>query len=81
MEIRNNAAGTEPLNIDAETGLTWVRQFAPEGVDVWDTVEWETRNASIGDAEGNMVFEQNNVEIPTPWSLSLIHISEPTRPY
>jgi len=74
MEIRNNAAGAQPLNIDAETGLSWTRQFAPEGVDVWDTVTWETRNASIGDAEGNMVFEQNNVEIPSSWSMTATNV-------
>ncbi len=75
MDIRNNAADTTPLqNLDAETGLTWTRNFAPEGANVWDTVEWETRDASIGDANGNMVFEQDGVEIPTPWSMTATNV-------
>jgi ribonucleoside-diphosphate reductase alpha chain len=74
MEIRNNAAGTPPLNVDAETGLSWTRHFAPSDMDAWDSVVWETRNASIGDAKGNMVFEQNNVEVPANWSMTATNV-------
>jgi len=74
MEIRNNAADQQPLqNLEADTGLTWTRYFAPD-TDVWATVDWEIRDAAIGDASGNMVFEQNGVEIPTSWSMTATNV-------
>ncbi|MEM9177870.1 MAG: vitamin B12-dependent ribonucleotide reductase, partial [Myxococcota bacterium] len=50
------------------TGLTIERHFTTEGVDPFDTVEWELRSATIGNEKGETVFEQNDVEIPKPWS-------------
>jgi ribonucleoside-diphosphate reductase alpha chain len=74
MDTSTNSTKQKPLNIDVEAGLTWTRKFAPEDIDVWDTVTWEQRNASIGDASGNMVFEQNNVEFPTNWSMTATNV-------
>ncbi|MAY80612.1 MAG: vitamin B12-dependent ribonucleotide reductase, partial [Deltaproteobacteria bacterium] len=74
MDTSTNSTKQKPLNIDVEAGLTWTRKFAPEDIDVWDTVTWEFRNASIGDSSGNMVFEQNNVEFPTNWSMTATNV-------
>jgi ribonucleoside-diphosphate reductase alpha chain len=49
-------------------GLEIQRYFTTEGVDPFDTVDWELRDATIGNEKGEVVFEQNDVEIPKPWS-------------
>lgn len=35
---------------------------------VWDTIEWEKRDASITTAGGDIIFEMKDVEVPKPWS-------------
>jgi ribonucleoside-diphosphate reductase alpha chain len=49
-------------------GLSVERHFTRAGEDPFDNVEWELRDASIGDEKGNLVFEQKEVEIPKAWS-------------
>ena len=55
-------------------GLPWRRAFCPEGVDVYDTIAWERRDARISDAGGDAVFAQADVEIPAPWSLTAMNV-------
>jgi len=52
----------------APRGLTIRRYFTRPGVDPFDEVEWELRNAVITGEKGEIVFEQKNVEIPKQWS-------------
>jgi len=49
-------------------GLTFARRYTQPGQDVWETSEWELRNASIVGSDGTVVFEQKGVEIPKAWS-------------
>ena len=49
-------------------GLTIPRRYTQPGQDVWASVEWELRNASIVGSDGTVVFEQKGVEIPKDWS-------------
>jgi ribonucleoside-diphosphate reductase alpha chain len=49
-------------------GLSWKRYFTRPGVAPFDEVQWETREASITNEKGEVVFEQHDVEIPTGWS-------------
>jgi len=49
-------------------GLPWKRYFTRPGVAPFDEVQWETREASITNEKGEVVFEQHEVEIPTTWS-------------
>jgi ribonucleoside-diphosphate reductase alpha chain len=49
-------------------GLSIQRHFTRAGEDPFDAVEWELRAASISDEQGNVVFEQKDVEIPKSWS-------------
>jgi len=49
-------------------GLTVERHFTRAGEDPFDNVEWEIRDATIGDEKGSLVFEQKDVEIPKSWS-------------
>ena len=50
-------------------GLKIARYFTKAGVNPYDEIEWELRNAAITNEKGKVVFEQNNVEIPKFWSL------------
>jgi ribonucleoside-diphosphate reductase alpha chain len=49
-------------------GLHVRRYFTQPGVDPFDCVEWELRKAVITGEKGEVVFEQDNVEIPRSWS-------------
>lgn len=43
--------------------------FCPTDVaDPFDTVNWEIRSSSIKDENGEVLFEQNNCEVPSFWS-------------
>lgn len=42
--------------------------FCPEGVDPFETVEWDRRSAQIKDENGKVLFEQKDCEVPTTWS-------------
>jgi len=50
------------------TGLKINRYFTKTGEDVYDTVEWEQRDAVISNERGEKVFEQTGVEIPKSWT-------------
>ncbi len=50
------------------TALKFPRRFTSADQDVFDTVEWETRTATISGEDGKAVFEQTNCEIPKTWS-------------
>ncbi len=49
-------------------GIEIDRYFTRPGVDVYDTCEWELRNAAITSESGGVVFEQKDVEMPKFWS-------------
>ncbi len=55
-------------------GLTFPRFFTEVGVDPFDEVEWELRDAVIGNERGEVVFEQRGVEIPRQWSQQATNI-------
>ena len=44
------------------------RHFTRAGQDVFDSVVWEIRTARIERADGEVVFEQKDVEVPRTWS-------------
>ena len=55
-------------------GLTFRRLFTKPGVSPYDAVEWERRLAQITDAQGNVIFEQKDVEVPKDWSMTATNI-------
>ena len=55
-------------------GITFPRVFTQPGVDPFDEFEWEMRSAVIGGEHGEVVFEQNGVEIPKFWSQQATNI-------
>tara|TARA_X000001036_G_C20691992_1_gene809704 strand:- start:916 stop:4470 length:3555 start_codon:yes stop_codon:yes gene_type:complete len=44
------------------------RRFTTAGESVWNTVDWSTRATKITNADGSVVFEMKNAEIPAQWS-------------
>ncbi len=68
---------TEPTTtaaIDPKTGgLTFERRFTTEGTHPFDEVEWQERDAVIGDPD-DPAFEQRGVDFPTAWSQNATNI-------
>ena len=59
-------------NTDAG-GLVVERRFTTSGTDPFDAVEWELRDAVIGDPDAP-AFEQREVEFPVTWSQNATNI-------
>jgi ribonucleoside-diphosphate reductase alpha chain len=55
-------------------GLAIKRHFTAEGMDPFDAVEWELRDAVIAGADGKVFFEQKQVEFPTAWSQTATNV-------
>ncbi|MEO8195960.1 MAG: vitamin B12-dependent ribonucleotide reductase [Thermoanaerobaculia bacterium] len=55
-------------------GLEFERYFSTPGLDPFDAVEWETRDALIGNEKGEKVFEQKGVEVPKFWSQTATNV-------
>ncbi len=49
-------------------GLTIERRFTAEGQDVYETVEWSSRDSRITNPDGSVVFEMLGADIPAQWS-------------
>lgn len=59
----------EELDATEPSGINVKRLFAPAGDDPFVTLEWERRRAEIADGKGNVVFSQDQVEVPKSWSM------------
>jgi ribonucleoside-diphosphate reductase alpha chain len=57
-----------------KTGLSFRRFFTKPGVSPYDELEWDLRLAQITDAQGNVIFEQKDVEVPKDWSMTATNI-------
>jgi ribonucleoside-diphosphate reductase alpha chain len=57
-----------------QRGLIFTRRFTTEGVSPYDEFQWERRTASISDQNGNCIFEQKEVEVPSDWSITATNI-------
>ena len=68
--MSERAANTVNLS---EDGLLCERRHTTPGVHPFDEVEWELRDAVIGDP-ANPAFEQHGVEFPTTWSQNSTNI-------
>ena len=55
-------------------GLSFRRFFTQAGVSPYDSVQWELRTAQITDAQGEVIFEQKDVEVPKDWSQTATNI-------
>jgi len=49
-------------------GLVVQRYFTQEGTSAYDMFNYDMRSSVIKNPDGSVVFEQNNVEVPSQWS-------------
>src|SRR5581483_3061050 len=56
------------------SGLEFQRRFTDGKVSPFDKVEWERRTALIGNDKGQVIFRQENVEVPKAWSQTATNI-------
>ncbi len=59
---------------EPQHGLSFTRRFSTEGTSPYDELTWERRTASITDTKGNVIFEQQDVEVPSDWSMTATNI-------
>ena len=57
-----------PAVRSAQDGLIVERVFSTPGKSPFEQVKWEKRSACIKDEKGNVIFEQNDVDVPESWS-------------
>ena len=67
-DARGLRALRSPRSGRSSNGLTFSRLHTTPGIHPFDQVEWEMRRAAITGERGEVVFEQNDVEIPAFWS-------------
>jgi ribonucleoside-diphosphate reductase alpha chain len=58
----------------SKTGLDFRRYFTDGRVSPFDALEWERRVAQIGNEKGQVIFRQENVEVPKSWSQTATNI-------
>ncbi len=74
-KIANKTTEATPVETKKRApGLTFRRFFTKAGENPYDQVEWEKRLAQITDAQGNVIFEQKDVEVPKDWSMTATNI-------
>jgi ribonucleoside-diphosphate reductase alpha chain len=56
------------------SGLEFQRRFTDGKISPYDRVEWERRPAIIGNDKGQVIFRQDNVEVPKSWSQTATNI-------
>ena len=55
-------------NGDDRTGLVFTSHFTESGVHPFDLLEWERRDAVIYNEKGDVIFKQEQVEVPADWT-------------
>src|SRR5579864_1502787 len=73
LQTSSSSSAPKPATRKAP-GLTFRRRFTKPGISPYSEVEWELRTAQITDAQGNVIFEQKNVEVPKDWSMTATNI-------
>ncbi len=74
MALQNDQAISTASEVRSKTGLEFRRYFTDGRVSPFDTVEWERRVAQIGNEKGQVIFRQENVEVPKSWSQTATNI-------
>ena len=60
--------GKPEFGVEKKAGLRFPRVFTRAGSHPFDEVEWDLRTAGISNENGQVVFEQRDVEFPKFWS-------------
>jgi len=67
-EQNNTMQQTQQQTTTLTKGLSSKRYYTQAGHDPFDQIEWELRSAVITGEKGEVVFEQNDIEVPVGWS-------------
>ena len=54
--------------------LQFGRFFSREGVHPYDEIQWVKASATIRNADGQAIFQQNDVEVPAFWSQTAVNV-------
>ncbi len=65
-DYEDTISNAVPGNGLHKTGFVWPRLFSTSHP--YDDIQWERRTAKITKGDGTVVFEQNNVEVPSFWT-------------
>jgi ribonucleoside-diphosphate reductase alpha chain len=60
--------GFTPEPDKEDRGIRFPRHFTHQGSSPFDEIQWEIRTASITNEKGEVIFNQEGVEIPKNWS-------------
>ena len=71
--MSHSRSAAAPAITAAGAGVSVPRRFTEAGTHPFECVEWEIRDALIGDPE-NPAFEQKGVEFPVGWSQNATNI-------
>ena len=72
--LTGEGSGGQATVHENKVGLHFDRRFTTAGVHPYDAVEWELRDARISNEKGEVIFEQNDVEIPKSWSQTATNV-------
>jgi ribonucleoside-diphosphate reductase alpha chain len=61
-------------SVPGNFGLEFRRLFTRGDTSPYDSVEWELRTAQLTDAQGSVIFEQKDIEVPKDWSQTATNI-------
>jgi len=71
MALNEKALETQtaaPAQTQPRTGLQFERRFTDGRTSPYDKIEWERRTAQITNEKGQVIFRQENIEVPKAWS-------------
>ena len=60
--------------LQRKTGLKFQRFFTDGHTSPFDKMDWERRTAQIGNEKGQVIFRQDNIEVPKSWSQTATNI-------
>jgi ribonucleoside-diphosphate reductase alpha chain len=68
------AKSTAKTEVQPGRGVRFERYFSSGKVSPYDAVTWQRRTAQIGNEKGQVIFRQENVEVPEGWSQTATNI-------
>ena len=75
MGYRNDVFVSDDAKTQSKWGGISVRRnFTERGVHPFDQINWEKRTASISNEKGEIIFQQNDVEVPDFWSMTATNV-------
>jgi ribonucleoside-diphosphate reductase alpha chain len=68
------ATEQEQIHNVSGDGLVFERYLTKKGIHPFDEIEWDHRTASIANENGEVIFEQKDVEVPKSWTMTATNV-------